>query len=63
MELRPNCYLIGGKTCYIPNVSKFCVEKGYLSMLTALKVSSLTCKCPFYRPEYEIKKGPHEIEF
>ena len=63
MELRPNCYLIGEKTCYIPNVSKFCVEKGYLSMLTALKVSSLACKCLFYRPEYEIKREPHEIEF
>ena len=32
-------------------------------MLTGLKVSSLTCKCVFYRPEHNTKEGPHEIEF
>ena len=34
-----------------------------ISMLTALKVSSLTCKCVFYRPELNAKAGPHVIEF
>ena len=32
-------------------------------MLTGLKVSSLTCKCVFYRPELNAKAGPHVIEF
>ena len=34
-----------------------------ISMLTGLKVSSLTCKCVFYRPELNAKAGPHGIEF
>ena len=34
-----------------------------ISMLTALKMSSLTCKCVFYRPELNAKAGPHRIEF
>ena len=34
-----------------------------ISMLTGLKVSSLTCKCVFYRPELNAKAGPHVIEF
>ena len=32
-------------------------------MLTALKMSSLTCKCVFYRPELNAKGGPRGIEF
>ena len=28
-------------------------------MLTGLKVSSLACKCVFYRPEHNEKGGPH----
>ena len=32
-------------------------------MLAGLKVSSLTCKCVFYRPELNAKAGPHGIEF
>ena len=32
-------------------------------MLTDLKVSSLTCKCVFYRPELNAKGGPRGIEF
>ena len=31
-------------------------------MLTGLKVSSLTCKCVFYRPEINAKGGPHGLE-
>ena len=34
-----------------------------VSMLTGLKVSSLTCKGLFYRPELNAKAGPHGIEF
>ena len=34
-----------------------------ISMLTALKMSSLTCKCVFYRPELNAKGGPRGIEF
>ena len=34
-----------------------------ISMLTGLKVSSLTCKCVFYRPELNAKAGTHRIEF
>ena len=33
-----------------------------ISMLTDLKVSSLTCKCVFYRPELNAKGGPHRTE-
>ena len=29
-------------------------------MLTGLKVSSVACKCIFYRPEHSAKEGPHE---
>ena len=32
-------------------------------MLTSLKVSSMTCKCIFYRPELNAKGGLHGIEF
>ena len=32
-------------------------------MLTGLKVSSLACKCAFYRPEHNAKERPHGIEF
>ena len=32
-------------------------------MLTGLKVSSLACKCVFYRPEHNDKEEPHGIEF
>ena len=32
-------------------------------MLTGLKVSSLACKCVFYKPEHNAKAGPHGIEF
>ena len=48
MESEPNWHHIGDKTCYIPKVINFSVEKGY--MLTGLKVS---CKCLFHRPERE----------
>ena len=30
-------------------------------MLTGLKVPSLACKCVFYRPEHNAKRGPHGI--
>ena len=30
MGLGPNWYQIGNKTCYIPKVNKFYVEKRYL---------------------------------
>ena len=32
-------------------------------MLTVLKMSSLTCKCVFYRMEQNVKGGLHETEF
>ena len=32
-------------------------------MLTGLKVSSSTSKCVFYRPEHDVKGGPHGIKF
>ena len=32
-------------------------------MLTGLKVSSLVCKCVFYRPEYNTKEGPMKLNF
>ena len=34
-----------------------------ISMLAGLKVSSLTCKYVFYRPELKAKAGAHGIEF
>ena len=38
------------------------LRKG-IPILKGLKVSSLTCKCAFYRPELNAKVGPHGIEF
>ena len=32
-------------------------------MLIGLKVSFLTCKCVFYRPEHYTKMGAYKIEF
>ena len=32
-------------------------------MLTGLKVSTLSCKCVFYRPEHNAKGERNEIEF
>ena len=34
-----------------------------ISVLTGLKLSSMTCKCIFCRPELNAKGGPHGIEF
>ena len=55
-----NWYQTGNNACYILKVIKFQIEK-YL--LTSLKVSSLTCKCEFYRPELNEKGGPMELNF
>ena len=46
---------IGNKTCCILKVGKFSVIKGYLSMFTGFKVSTVACKCVFYRPEHNAK--------
>ena len=62
MGLRSNWYQIGNKACYIPKVSKFHVEKK-MSMLTGLKVSSLTCKGLFYRTEHDAKGGTYATDF
>ena len=32
-------------------------------MLTKLKVSSLACKCVFYRPKHNAKGSCHELNF
>ena len=32
-------------------------------MLTRLKMSSLACKCVFYRPKHNAKGEPHGNEF
>ena len=37
--------------------------KKRISRLTGFKVSSLVCKCVFYRLEHNTKRGPHGIEF
>ena len=35
-----------------------------MSMLTPLKMSSLTCKCAFYRPKLNAKRGgPMQLNF
>ena len=56
MRVGPNWYLIRNETTNTTKVSKFYVEKG-------LKVSTLACKCVFYRPEHNAKGLPHRIEF
>ena len=62
MASGPNWYQIGKKTCYIPKVSKFSVERR-ISRLTGLKVSLLACKCKFYRSEQNAKGGgPHRTK-
>ena len=53
MGLEPNWYQIGDRTYYIPNVTKFYI---YIKS-TDLKVSSLACKCVFYRTKQNTKWG------
>ena len=53
MTSGPNWYQIGKKSCYIPLVSKFSVEKR-ISGLTGLKVSLLARKCIFLKCKNEI---------
>ena len=62
MGQRPNWYQIGNKTCYIPQVSKFYEEQGYIYILTVLKVSSTASRCVFYRPKHDAK-GAMELNF
>ena len=62
MTSGPNWYQIGKKSCYIPLVSKFSVEKR-ISGLTGLKVSLLARKCIFYLLEQNAKGGPHRTKF
>ena len=52
---------LGTRHVYAKNLQV--LHRKGISMLTALKVSSLTCKCVFYRPELNAKAGPHVIEF
>ena len=63
MRLGPNWYQIGNKTRFIPKASKFYVAKGYISMLTGFKVSSLPSKCVFYRPEHKANGGSLKWNF
>ena len=58
MGLGPKWYQIGNTICYIPKV-----RKCRISMSTGLKMSSLVCKCAFYRAEHNAKEGPHWTEF
>ena len=46
---------------YTKSFQILCRKK--MSILTGLKVSSLPCKCVFYRPEHNANGEPHEIEF
>ena len=39
------------------------LQKKYIYMLTGLIVSSLVCKCVFYRPEHNAKRRLYRIEF
>ena len=57
MELGPNWYQTGNKTCYIPKFQQILSRKR-ISVLTGLKVLSLTCNCVIYRPEHNAKGGP-----
>ena len=52
MGLGPNWYQIGNKSCYMPKVSKFYIEK--TSKLAGLKVSSLLCSPQNYRQQEAI---------
>ena len=63
MTSRPNLYQIGNKTWCVTKVSKFYVEtvSGYI--LTGLKVSSLACKCVFYRLKHNAKGDSMELNF
>ena len=61
-RIRFKLYQIGKKACYILKICKFYIEKEK-PMLAGLKVSSLTCKYVFYRPERNGKAGPLGIEF
>ena len=47
----------------IYNKSQQSIYRKRISMLTGLKVLSLTCKCVFYRPEHNAKGRPQGIEF
>ena len=54
-----NLYQIGNKIRYMLKV----LHRKGISMLTNLKLSSLTCKCLFHRPELNAKASPMELNF
>ena len=56
MGLGSKWYQIRNKACYIQKVSK-------KDMLAGCKVSSLSCKRVFRRPEHNATGRPHRIEF
>ena len=58
--LGPNLYQIENKI-YSKSYQILCRKR--ISMLTGLKMLSLICKCVFYRPEHNAKRGHHGIEF
>ena len=58
----PSWCQIWSKTYYIPKVSNFYLEKR-IPMLTDLKVSSLGCKCVFYRPNHNATGDPLKLDF
>ena len=61
MGLGQNSYQLGNKTLYTKSYQILCRER--ISMLTGLKVSSVACKCIFYRQEHNGKGGRKGIEF
>ena len=54
---RGQTYIKLGTKHVVTKVSKFYVEKYLDYILTGLKVSSLVCKCVFYRPKHNAKEG------
>ena len=58
----PNWYQIANKTCYSPKVSKLYVEKVYY-VNRPENVIFVVYDYIFYRPDYNVKGEPHEIEF
>ena len=61
MGLGPTWYQIRNRICYIPKISKFCIEKDI--HVYRLESASLTCKNVIYRPEINAKREPHGIKF
>ena len=63
MGLSSNWYKLGTKHVTYQMLVNFTYKKDITVNKLECEVSSLACKCVFYRPEHNAKGRPLEIEF